>query len=418
MTNDTGVLVSGGGIGGLALGIALRLARIDVTVVERTASSGDRGSGLVLYPNGMKALAAISAPLNRAVLAAGHVARPGESKPLVNPAGEVLSVDRPGQLAQRYGAPQVSLLRTALRGALLDEATRTGTRVLTGVRVVGHADCGDHVAVRLADGTSLSAAALVGADGLNSGVRRRLLADGPPRYCGYTTLRGRSGAAERYPHGVIATGPGAGLFIAPVGGGGLYWTAKLSAPAGVWPAKDQAGALADLLRVLAGWHQPIVDIIAGTDVLSGVVVTDISDREPVACWTVGRVTLLGDAAHPMSPGAGQGASMALEDAVVLAGLLRENADVPAALGAYSRRRGPRTARVVRQSRERDTVVRSAGSDAPIGGTRRGEATSGGPGARAPAREFSTQDEQLADLFGWQAEPGSASIYARSSSWLT
>lgn len=383
MTCDTTVLVAGGGIGGLACGTAVAQAGFRVVVVERSAHTDRAGAGLVLYPNGIKALGATSPRLPDAVFAAGHVARPGDVRPVLNPAGKVVAVDRVGDLAARFGVPQVSLLRAELHAALLGEARRAGVTTLFGTSVVNHADRGREVTCALSDGSALTAAVLVGADGLHSGIRQRLLGDGPPRYRGYTTLRGVSGQVGAYPNGFVATGDRTALFAAPIRGGKLYWTAKVVAEPGTWPAMRRGEPLTELLRVLAGWHPPIVNMIRDVDDPAAIVVTDINDREPVRQWSAGRVTLLGDAAHPMSPGAGQGASMALEDAVELAAALRADANVPAALLSYAERRVPRTSQVVNQSRRADSVVTAA------------------------RREFSTQDERFAELFGWQ--PGLSAI---------
>ncbi len=379
MAPDTTVLVAGGGIGGLALGTSLARAGVPVTIVERAAGIADVGAGLVLYPNGVKALTAISPELGAAVRAAGHVPRPGDLRPLMKPDGELIIADDVGALDKQFGAPQVSILRSALQNVLLEQARAAGAELRAGLGVSGHQDHGDHVEVSLSDGGTLTASVLVGADGLNSVVRKRLIDDGAPRYCGYSTMRGRSAPSERYPNGLIVTSPDLGLFVAPIGGGGLYWTAKITAPSGTWPAKDQQAALTDLLGAMNGWHDSIVEVVRTVRTDSTVVLTDINDREPVSRWTSGRVTLLGDAAHPMSPGAGQGASMALEDAAVLGDLLGRAEDLPAALRRYNDIRAPRTAEVVRQSHQRDTVVRHHDT------------------------EFSTQDEQIADLFGWRLD---------------
>jgi 2-polyprenyl-6-methoxyphenol hydroxylase-like FAD-dependent oxidoreductase len=373
------VVVAGGGIGGAALAGALGRAGMAVTIVERTAAVRDAGAGLVIYPNALHALTSIDPDLATAVQAAGHVPAPDESRPIVAADGAVVHVDRVGELAERFGAPQVSLLRTALRSTLLDFATDAGVRLRTGVSVVDHVDRGAEVDVLLSDDTTITADALIGADGLYSAVRRRLLGDEPTRYCGYTTLRGRAPTPAQYPSGFIMTADGLGVFAAPIDARRLYWTAKVAAPAAVWPAKPWAGALHDLLALMSGWPRPIVDVVRHSDPDAPVVVTDINDREPVADISRGRVGLVGDAAHPMSPGAGQGAGMALEDAAVLADLLASTADVGQALRRYAARRAARTAAVVRQSRQRDHVVH---------------------GGRA---EFSTHDLDLVDLLGWRLE---------------
>jgi 2-polyprenyl-6-methoxyphenol hydroxylase-like FAD-dependent oxidoreductase len=355
MSFPRSVLVAGGGIGGLASAVALRRAGIAVTVVERTARIAEAGAGLVLGPNSITALDAISPRLGAAVRSIGHLARPGQTRPIVDPAGTVLATDPIGDLYEQFGAPQVSLLRSALQTALHAAAVDLGADLRLGVSVETVTDHGDGVTARLSDGTRLRGTVLVGADGINSRVRQGLLADGPPRYCGYTSVRARTAAPAEYPWGVVVAGERVHLFCAPIGAGQVYWTAKVDAPAGVWPARSAAEAHAAVVAELAGWHPVIRDMVAGTGPDGGLLVTDVADRDPVPQWTRGRVTLLGDAAHPMSPSVGQGAGMALEDAVVLAAQLRDHRDLAAALAAYNDVRAPRTARVVRLSRQDRTV---------------------------------------------------------------
>lgn len=347
------IVIAGGGIAGLATATALARVGIGVTVVERAPVLGAVGSGLVLAPNGVAALDAISPSLGAAVRAAGYVAAPGEARPWLSPAGDVLSTDPIGELAERWGTPQVSVRRSALQAALLDAARAAGVTVRTGAWVSGHVDHGDLVEVRCDDGRTLVAAALLGADGVRSVVRERLLSDGAPNYCGYTSVRGECAAPVGLPYGFVAAGGGTHLFAAAVGPGLLYWAAKLDAAPGVWPAKAPSAARAELLGLLAGWDSRIVDAVREPGAL---VVTDVLDRDPVPRWSFGRVTLLGDAAHPMSPAVGQGASLALEDAVVLAECLRRETDVVDALAAYSEVRAPRAAAVVGRSRSGRTVV--------------------------------------------------------------
>jgi 2-polyprenyl-6-methoxyphenol hydroxylase-like FAD-dependent oxidoreductase len=375
MTDGRRVVVAGGGIGGLALGIALRRGGFAVEIVERAERPGHAGSGIMLFPNGVKALHAISPRLLDRVRAAGHPAGPGETRPVLGPDGAVLATDPVGELGKTFGAPQISLLRTALLRALLAEAEAAGVAVRRGVTVEDHADDGDRVKVTLGDGTVLMADVLVGADGIRSGVRDRTLADGPAEYRGFTTVRGRTPAAARFPSGFVAKGDGLDFFAAPVGGGFLYWTAKIVAPQGVWPALGVDGAFAKLCGQLDGWHDAIAGVIRDTDLAQGIVVTDIRDRDPVADWTRGLVTLIGDAAHPMTPALGQGAGMAFEDAVVLAAALSEHANTAAALTAYPARRAARVADVVRLSR-----VKAPGGDSAA---------------------FNTREGPLADLYAWQ-----------------
>lgn len=353
------VVVAGGGIAGLAAGVALRRAGIDVTIVERAPELTAVGSGILLAPNGVHALDALDPALGAAVRAAGHVTAPGQTRPWLDRSGRVTSTDPIGELCRRWGAPQVSVRRSALQGALLAAAREAGVRVRTGAHVAGHTDHGDRVEIRLVDGTTLTGAALLGADGGRSAVRAALLGDGEPRYCGYTSVRGEAAAPDGLPYGFVASDGGTHLFAAAIGPGRLYWAAKLDARAGEWPGKTQAEARAELLALLDGWDERIVATVREAGPL---VLTDVVDRDAVPRWSFGRVTLLGDAAHPMSPAVGQGASIALEDAVVLAECFGATADVPAALDRYSRLRTPRAAAVVGHSRADRTVVAGAAPD--------------------------------------------------------
>lgn len=352
------VIVAGGGIGGLAVGAALAEAGFPATVLERADRLGDVGSGLVLSPNGIRALDAISTDLGERVRRSGHVVPPHAVRPLLTASGRLISAEPIGEIGERYGVPQTSILRTALQTALLDHARAAGAVVRTGCEVSEYRDSGDHVEVRTVGGETFTADVLVGADGVQSVVRRQLIGPAPAVYRGYTSVRGRSAASPEYPHGFVANGRGVQLFVAPVGGGRLYWTAKISAPEGVWPGKGRARALADLRGLLDGWHEPIARVVHEADV-DDIAVTDIHDRDPDKRWTRGRVVLTGDAAHPMVPALGQGANMALEDAVVLARHLG-HADLAAGLAAFVAERFPRTTTVALHSRRQGDVDQGAG----------------------------------------------------------
>jgi 2-polyprenyl-6-methoxyphenol hydroxylase-like FAD-dependent oxidoreductase len=346
------VVVAGGGIAGLAAGVALTRNGIRVTVVERAPRLVGVGSGLVLAPNGVAALDAVDPALGTAIRVGGHVATKGQARPWLNRAGDVLSADPIGDLHAMWGTPQISIRRQVLQAILLDVAPA----VRTGAAVTGYTDHGDRVDVHLADGVTITADALLGADGVRSAVRTQLLADGPPRYCGYSSIRGEADAPDGLPYGFVAADGGTHLFAAPVGPGRIYWAAKFDAEPGVWPAKHPEQAREELLDLVDGWDERVVDTIRQPGPL---VLTDVLDRDPVPQWTHNRVTLLGDAAHPMSPAVGQGVSLALEDAVVLAECLGGD-DVPAALAEYSAIRAPRAEFVVGHSRQGRTVV--AGAD--------------------------------------------------------
>jgi 2-polyprenyl-6-methoxyphenol hydroxylase-like FAD-dependent oxidoreductase len=201
-----------------------------------------------------------------------------------------------------------------------------------------------------ANGQEVRGAVLIGADGIRSTVRAGLWGAESPRYAGYTAWRGVARVARDPPPGAEAGfeawGCGARLGAVTIGGRRVYWFATRNAPEG--EADSPRGRKADVLDLLSGWHPTMRALIAATGE-SAILRHDIYDRLPRARWGQGRVTLLGDAAHAMTPNLGQGACQAIEDAVVLADALRGAADPVAGLRAYESARAPRTARIVRQS---------------------------------------------------------------------
>lgn len=353
------VAIAGGGIGGLALANALARAGVDVTVLERAKQPSAKGSGLVLAPNGVKALAAIDSGLVDALREAGSVAgatgTSGHRSCFVTARGETLAEVSFDGFEASFGAPAVSVRRAALHAILLDGARAAGARIVHGATVAGVEDG----AVSLSDGSTVEADVLVGADGLRSRVRAWLLDDGAPSYRGYSAVRGIGPAVDGYPHGFIAYGRGLIVFASPVDDEHVYWVASIVSPPEIWPAKDRERRRTDLLAAMDGWTPALRGLVEHSPIDEDVV-TDVYDRRPTSRWHRGRTVLLGDAAHPMTYTMGQGANMALEDAAVLAPALLEGDALRGALAAYVAERAPRTARVVKQSRMFGTIGHAKG----------------------------------------------------------
>ena len=349
------MVVAGGGIGGLALGIALRRRDVPVVVLERAGAFTETGSGVVLACNGMTALAAIDPALAGDVRDAGQVfgarGRTGHLSPFTSSSGRLLSQTSFDGAEERWGAPLVSIRRARLHAVLSAHAAATGVEVRTGQAVSGWSESDAGVDVLLADQTTVRGPVLVGADGLRSAVRRQLLDDGPPRYRGVSAVRGIGPAPARWPDGFIAYGRGLILFAAAVGADQVYWVASIRAPEGLWPAKGPGAAHAELMRRLATWDPDLTGPVAAAD-LDGLVLTDVYDRDPVRRWSRGRVVLIGDAAHPMVYTMGQGANVALEDAATLAVRMDPAARpvTPEVLEKFVAERADRAAGIVRQSR--------------------------------------------------------------------
>ena len=341
-----GIAVVGAGVGGLAVAAALRRRGVDAAVFERATRLRREGTGLSLYSNAVAALRelgledvldGIAEPVERVVLLS---ARDG---------GRFLNEAAMGRSADRSSAPSVSVHRGELLGAL---AGAVGDEAITlGARCAGFEQDAGGVTARFEDGAERRAGLLVGADGVGSAIRRAVRGEEEDRSRGRCWM-GWHGVAAARPEGLperavvflLSGSAGAGLF--PLTRGRLYWFLDDPAPS---TASADASALGTLRERVAGWPPVVRGAVAATP--PGSVARDeIRDLPPDARWNVGRVTLLGDAAHPMLPTLGQGACQAIEDAAALVGCLGSEAGAQAALRAYERRRYRRAASFVRASR--------------------------------------------------------------------
>ena len=315
------IAIAGAGIGGLTLACALERATLPYRILDRSPELRPAGAGIALSENALRALAHIGL--------AHEVRRHGQElgvAAILDQHGRVLIEQR----IQELGAGStVAMSRTSLQQALLGALAG---RVETGRDVVGYTQHPRGVRVELADGTGLDADLLVGADGLHSAVRRCMRGDEPLRYSGYTSWRALVDdidlrAPDRFTE---SWGAGRRFGIVPVGNRRVYWFAVADAPRG---QRDGAHVGAALAKQFDGWHAPIEEIISTTPD-DRIMRTDIFDRVPIDRWSDGRVVLLGDAAHPMTPNLGMGGCQAIEDAVVLAHQLVGQPDIAAALAAY------------------------------------------------------------------------------------
>src|SRR5215203_50840 len=311
-------MIAGGGIGGLTAAVALGCAGVEVAVFERAEELREIG-GLGLYDE---------------VRAAGAAEIGGE---LRSWRGEMISKIPAADLRARFGDANLAVHRADLQDVLFS-ALPAGT-VRLGAELVGFVQNGEGVVARFADGREEWGDFLVGADGLHSCVRAQLFGRRAPRYVGYTAWRGVADAGEGgLPEGVGLNlwGRGSEFGLVGIGRGRFYWFATKNAPEG--EAESAAGRRREVLYLLAGWYQPARAAVEAT-ADSKILRNDIYDREPLRDWGVGRVTLLGDAAHPITPNLGQGACQALEDALVLARCLDGGGGSPLPCGS-TRDSGP------------------------------------------------------------------------------
>jgi 2-polyprenyl-6-methoxyphenol hydroxylase-like FAD-dependent oxidoreductase len=331
--------------------IALRNAGTETVVFERARELKVVGAGLSLTANA-------TAALNELGLADAMqgIGAPVERAEIRTWRGGVLSTIPVSQLHEKLGSRSVAVHRADLQAVLLWEL---GEGVLrTGIEYVGFEQNSAGVRGYFTDGREEHCDVLIGADGLRSAVRARLLGDGRPRYAGYTAWRAVvTPGPDLFPPNVTVEywGTGTRCLYAHVGGGRVYWAVSRNAPEG---EKDVTGATKGaLLELLRGWARPVPDLIEATEE-PAILRTDIYDRDPPRKrWGEGRVTLLGDAAHPMTPDLGQGACQAIEDAVEVTRCLgHQETDAAAALRLYEARRIHRTAWIVRGSRRTGRIA--------------------------------------------------------------
>jgi 2-polyprenyl-6-methoxyphenol hydroxylase-like FAD-dependent oxidoreductase len=269
----------------------------------------------------------------------------------------VLSRVSVSEQRDKQGATSVAAHRADLQAALLQGLAEAGGKVHLGTACVGFEQTEGYVRASFASGREERGDLLIGADGLNSTVRAHLLGDGLPRYAGYTAWRAVvTPQRELVPRGAVESwGRGTRFLFAHVGRGRVYWAAAKNAPQGT-EGRPAGSRKESLLATFRGWHEPTEELIRVTDERA-IVHTDIYDRDPLGeHWGEGRISLLGDAAHPMTPDLGQGACQAIEDAVVLAKCLSEESDPAAALRHYEAHRARRVAVIVQRSRRLGRVA--------------------------------------------------------------
>jgi 2-polyprenyl-6-methoxyphenol hydroxylase-like FAD-dependent oxidoreductase len=330
------IVIIGGGIGGLTAAVALARRGVAAEIYEQAPALEEVGAGVGLWGNALHALESVGL--------AGQVTRLAErpaSQGVRRPDGTWL-LDIPTDLMEkRWGVGFAAVQRAELQ--LLLAAQLDPAAVHLAARCAGFRDTGRAVTVRFTGGREVAADVLIGADGVHSVVRASLLGPAPLRYRGYTAVRALTpaGSVPLPRNGMETWGHGARFGLAPATGDRIIWYATWNAPAGA----DHDGDTRARLRALFGaWHDPIPAVLEATPD-DAIVRNDIYDRRPARTWTRGRVALIGDAIHPMTPDLAQGACQAIVDGTTLARCLAEAGDPRAALREYQRCRWRDAARV-------------------------------------------------------------------------
>ena len=358
---DLRVAVLGAGIGGLAAAAELCRRGIAVEVYEQAPELRDVGIGLHLGSNGSPLLQRLGLTGRLRELAV----RPAALEVRNFRDGRVLARQPMGaQWEADFGAPYYTVHRADLHRMLADLVPPG--RVHLGLRLASFAEDGAAVRLTFADGTTREADVLVGADGIHSAVREGLGAVSAPVFSGNSAFRALVPASllHRQEAGsmLVWAGPDARLLCYPVSAGRMVTLVGV-VPDPEWTVESWStqGDVAELMAAFAGWEPTVQRLIAAVAEAGR---WALYDREPLKRWSTGRVTLLGDAAHPMLPHHGQGANQAIEDAAALAICLAEvpAAAVSAGLRRYEAARLPHTTRVQLGSRGSGSLrLRSADS---------------------------------------------------------
>ncbi len=357
-TSTPDVLIVGGGVGGLALALSLHQASISCCVLEAAPEVLPLGVGINLLPHAMRELSELG-------LADELAAQCIETRELCfySRHGQFIFKEPRGRFAG-YDWPQLSIHRADLHRVLL-EATRQrlgADAVRLGHRVTKVDQDAAGVTIHFDTAPPQPGKVAVGCDGIHSALRRQLYPnEGPPKYSGVNMWRG----AVRWPaylggDTMVSTGwmTVGKTVIYPIRAGTpetnglplINWVAEIERPEAVRQDWTGRGRLADMMPAFAGLKFDWLDISAMIESTEEILEYPMVDRDPLPRWTFGRLTLLGDAAHPMYPRGSNGAGQAIIDARFLTGQIKKLGATEAALAAYETVRSPQTAKVVLTNR--------------------------------------------------------------------
>ncbi len=352
---DKPVIVAGGGLGGLSVALALSQDGRQVQVLEQAPEISPIGYGIQIGPNVFKVFDRLG--LSGAVKAASDFP-PSLVMPDADSGETLLRLSVTSErYRQRFVHPYIVIHRADIHNILLDACRSTsGVELIVNATVTGFEDSGnDGVRVHCTDGRQFDGAALIGADGLNSRVRGQLVGEEPPRPNGYVahrTIIEMKNVPADLPHQrdvVLWAGPGYHVVHYPLRHGTIFNIVAVFKDPAPGSGDQRAMYEEELRKVYARAHPALRSLLSMMDLERRWV---LADRDPIRQWTQGRVTILGDAAHPTFQSYAQGAGMAIEDAACLADVLRHlDYDYERAFKEYPKRRLLRSARVQLGSRQ-------------------------------------------------------------------
>ncbi|WP_329538195.1 FAD-dependent monooxygenase (plasmid) [Streptomyces sp. NBC_01450] len=349
------IAIIGGGIGGLAAGAFLRRAGLTATVYEQAPALAEVGAGLVVAPNAVRLLRRLDV-IERFLRRAVPLDWGWEFRRWAD--GGVLSVERLSGVCERlYGERTYAVHRADLLGTVRSAVPHEWIRL--GARCTSVEPRPDGALLRFADGSQVEADVVIGADGVHSVVRGAVAEPAPPEYsgiCAFRTVVPTHAAPEfaLRPAQTLWLGPGRHFVHYPIADGSAVNIVAF-APAGDFTDESWSttATIEEFHAEFAGWDPRVTDLITSGGVPGR---WALLDRAPLRHWSRGRITLLGDAAHPMFPFFAQGAAQSIEDAAVLAHCLAASADDPEqALKRYESARIERTTRLQQVSRARRDI---------------------------------------------------------------
>ncbi|QMU27762.1 FAD-dependent monooxygenase [Adhaeribacter radiodurans] len=335
------VAIIGAGIAGLTTAIALQQAGISCIIYEAAPAIKPLGAGLTLAANAMKALAKLG--LVEEILSKGQLLKAFD---ILDEKGKIITQTNNAVFRSEYGADNFAIHRADLHQVLLSRISPDTVHL--NKQILSFEQQQSKVTLHFSDGSTAEADYLLACDGIHSVVRKKVLPEATPRYAGYTCWR----AVVNMPHSsqtdaLETWGPAGRFGIVPVSKGRIYYFACISVSQPNSNLKNFT--ISDLIPCFKKYHNPIPEILNQTR-NEQLIWNDIYDLKPLRRFAFGNILLLGDAAHATTPNLGQGACQAIEDAVILANLWKQNTRVEDTFAQFEKKRLARTNFVTTQSR--------------------------------------------------------------------